>query len=55
VADCGDVDATARHFLFMYEKWCKGEELFTPDRENISHYERKELTKKLAEIFNGLC
>jgi glycosyltransferase involved in cell wall biosynthesis len=55
VADCGDVAATASHFLAMVEKWLQGRVLFQPDLQKIAQYERRELTKKLAEIFNQLC
>lgn len=55
VADCGDVETTADHFQKLYEDWLHGRKLFNPDRGKIAQYERRELTKKLAEIFNSLC
>lgn len=53
-ADCGDVGTTAKHFLTLYENWQKGV-VFQPDWDKIAQYERRELTKKLAEIFDKLC
>lgn len=54
VADCKDVDGTARHFLNMVENWQQGRTLIQPDKQRIAQYERRELTKKLAEIFDSL-
>lgn len=55
VADCGDVAATAQYISDMVDNWSKGRELFQPDLQKIAQYERRELTKKLAVIFNMLC
>ncbi|HEY8420814.1 MAG TPA: glycosyltransferase family 4 protein [Thermoclostridium sp.] len=55
VADCDDVDTTARNFKTLYDYWKQGTGFFNPDREKIAQYERRELTKKLADIFDGLC
>lgn len=55
VADCSDVETTAKHFHTMVENWLQGRQLFQPDLQKIAQYERRELTKKLAEIFNRLC
>jgi len=55
VADCGDVETTAKNFLTLYQNWLEGGGQFQPDKQKIAQYERRELTKKLAEIFNGLC
>jgi len=55
VADCDDVETTARHFKMLYDYWKSGTDFFRPDWEKIARYERRELTKKLADIFDGLC
>ncbi|MBP7176466.1 MAG: glycosyltransferase [Thermoclostridium sp.] len=55
VAHCGDVTATAEHILSMVKNWRQGKALFQPDLSKVARYERKELTKNLAEVFNGLC
>lgn len=55
VADCKDVETTADHIFAMVENWIQGRALFEPDKSKIAQYERRELTKKLAEIFNRLC
>lgn len=55
VADCGDVETAAANFRILYDYWKQGTEFFNPDRQKISQYERRELTKKLADIFNKLC
>jgi glycosyltransferase involved in cell wall biosynthesis len=54
VAGCRDVETTAKHFLTLYEDWLHGREAFQPDMQKIAQYERRELTKKLAEIFDSL-
>lgn len=55
VADCSDAEAMAKHFQAMVENWLQGNRLFQPDLQQIAQYERRELTKKLAEIFDRLC
>jgi len=55
VADCDDVETTAENFKMLYEYWKSGTDFFSPDKEKIARYERRELTKKLADIFDGLC
>ena len=55
VSDCDDVETTARNFKVLYDYWKQGTEFFNPDRQKIAQYERRELTKKLADIFNELC
>lgn len=55
VADCEDVATTAEHFYDMFCNWQQGRELFQPDLQKIAQYERRELTRKLTDIFNGLC
>lgn len=55
VADCGDVETTARNFKMLYDYWKQGKEFFSPDKAKIAQFERRELTKKLADIFDGLC
>ncbi len=55
VADCKDVETTARHISALYEAWEQKKDIFSPNMGKISQFERRELTKKLAEIFDGLC
>ncbi|HZK26851.1 MAG TPA: glycosyltransferase family 4 protein [Thermoclostridium sp.] len=55
VSDCEDVQATARNFKILYDNWRQDKEAFNPDKQKVSQYERQELTKKLADIFNKLC
>lgn len=55
VADCDDVETTAKNFKVLFDHWKQGSEFFNPDRKKVSQYERRELTKKLADIFNELC
>lgn len=54
VADCDDVEATASCFKALYDGWLAELDDFNPDREKIDQYERRELTKKLVEIFDSL-
>jgi glycosyltransferase involved in cell wall biosynthesis len=55
VADCNDIETTARHIQTLYESWLTGKKPISPNIELISRYERRELTKELANIFNSLC
>ncbi|NLY17918.1 MAG: glycosyltransferase family 4 protein [Clostridiaceae bacterium] len=55
VADCEDVEATAKCFKALYDNWLTGKDSFNPDKEKIARYERRELTRKLVEIFDSLC
>lgn len=55
VADCGDMEATAECFKILYDNWLTGKDSFNPDKGKIAQYERRELTRKLVEIFDGLC
>ncbi len=52
VAHTDDVDAIKNVVFDYYEKWLKKELAFLPDRTEIEKYERKELTKKLASVFD---
>jgi len=55
VADCDDVETTARHIQTLYESWLAGKKPISPNVELISRYERRELTKELANVFDSLC
>jgi glycosyltransferase involved in cell wall biosynthesis len=55
IADCDDIETTARHIQTLYESWLAGEKPISPNIKLISRYERRELTKELANIFNSLC
>lgn len=52
VAHTDDVGAIKNVIFDYYEKWQKKELVFLPDRTEIEKYERKELTKKLASVFD---
>lgn len=52
VCDWADVEAIEKGFLEMYESWEKGECIIDPNYEEIARYDRKALTKDLAELFN---
>ena len=52
VCDWADVEAIEKGFLEMYESWEKGECIIDPNFEEIARYDRKALTKDLAELFN---
>ncbi len=54
IADCDDIETTARHIQTLYESWLAGEKPISPNIKLISRYERRELTKELANIFNSL-
>lgn len=55
VSDCEDVQGTAKNFKILYDNWKSHIDNFNPDKQKISQYERRELTKKLADIFDDLC
>ncbi len=54
VADTDDVVRIKENLLQYYQAWENGTLKFEPNQEVIARYERKKLTQKLAEIFDGL-
>jgi len=52
VAYVDDVDAIKKLLLDFYNKWRLNELEFSPDRTEIQKYERKQLTKQLASVFD---
>lgn len=52
VCDWADIKAIEKGFLDMYESWKKDESMINPDHEQIARYDRKALTRSLAELFN---
>lgn len=52
VSHTDSVDKIKENILFYYTKWCEGKLDFEPDRNEIEKYERKELTKQLANVFD---
>ena len=54
VAHTDDVAQIKVNILNYYEKWCNGNLEFAPDRQVIERFERKELTRQLAELFDRL-
>nr|WP_321027161.1 glycosyltransferase [Clostridium neonatale] len=53
-AEYSDIETIAKIILNYYNSWLKGNKIKV-DAKNIERYERKELTKKLVEIFNEAC
>ncbi len=49
-----DIDAIKSIFLEYYNDYLYTSNNFQPNRESIARYERKEVTKRLADIFNEL-
>lgn len=52
VCDWSDVEAIEKGFFDMFDSWEKGECIIDPNYEEIARYDRKTLTKDLAELFN---
>lgn len=52
VAHTDDVSQIKNVILEYYTSWCDGKLSFSPDRTEIEKYERKELTKALASVFD---
>jgi glycosyltransferase involved in cell wall biosynthesis len=50
VCDWADVKAIEKGFLTLYQAWLKGETVIAPDSSEIAKYDRKALTRDLAEI-----
>lgn len=53
VADFDNIDEIKSLFMLYYTMWQKGENSYAPNYEEIAKYERKELTKKLSQIFDS--
>lgn len=54
VAHTENVAAIKQAIKAYYDQWLDNKLDFTPDRAVINRFERKELTKKLAEVFDSL-
>ncbi len=52
VCDWSDIEAIEKGFLDLYRSWEKDECIIDPNYEEIARYDRKALTKSLAELFN---
>ncbi len=52
VSDTNNVLSIKQNLLDYYNSWLKGQLLINPDEEVIKAYERKELTKQLAGLFD---
>jgi len=52
VAHTDNIHEIKKVILDYYNKWCEGKLTFSPDWTEIEKYERKELTKELASIFD---
>lgn len=55
VSHTDNVDSIKDNILQYYNDWFNGVLDFNPDREFIERFERKELTKQLAELFDRYC
>ncbi len=55
VAHTDDVEAIKKAIFGYYEKWLEDRLDFSPARNEIEKYERKELTKELASVFDKYC
>lgn len=54
VAHTENVEAIKAALKGYYDSWTEGRLEFSPDRSVIERFERKELTRKLAEVFDSL-
>ncbi len=54
VSHTDDVEKIKNSIKDYYDKWCEGKLDFEPDRTVIDGFERKALTEKLAEVFDGV-
>ena len=52
IADIQDTSKIKQNIKQLYQKWNNREEMITPDRNVIQQYERKMLTKKLAQVLD---
>ncbi|NLM73684.1 MAG: glycosyltransferase family 4 protein [Clostridiaceae bacterium] len=52
VCDWEDEKAIQQGFTALYEAWLKGDKIISPDNEEIARFDRKELTRNLAELLN---
>jgi len=52
VCDWSDIDAIEKGFADMYNSWEKHESIIDPDEEEIARYDRKALTKSLADLLD---
>ena len=51
ISDCTDLKGTKDNIEILYNAWLKGENIYSPNIEEIKKYERNALTAKLAEVF----
>ena len=54
VAHTENVEAIKTALKGYYDSWTEGRLEFSPDRNVIERFERKELTRRLAEVFDSL-
>lgn len=52
IADYGNVKDIENKIFLLYDQWLHGSIEYQPDREIISRYERKNLTRQLANILD---
>jgi glycosyltransferase involved in cell wall biosynthesis len=55
VVDSEDVEAIKEAIIDFYRRYKENKLVIEPDRDEIRKYDRKELTKKLAEFFDEVC
>jgi hypothetical protein len=51
VSHCENLKEIKQNILQRYNEWLSGSTHFSPDRKAINQFERKELTSKLAGVF----
>ncbi|MFH1597609.1 MAG: glycosyltransferase [Patescibacteria group bacterium] len=54
VADPDHVDQIKNQLLKLYQAWLNDETLFSPDQTLIKYYDRRQLTKRLADVFQSI-
>ncbi len=55
VADFDNVNQIKQNILEYYHLWLQGNLNFEPNRDEIKKYERKQLTRQLADVFDKLA
>lgn len=55
VSHTDDVAAIKNNIKQYYDAWCGKALSFKPNRDVIERFERKALTKKLADVFDSVC
>ncbi len=51
VSDFNDIEKTSDNLTYMYNNWLNKASSLSPDQSKVAKFERKELTKSLANVF----